>query len=108
MKSTIYYHERYKSYGRFPDPERTPVKCFFIHTTSQGDFNKLTYSAKKKESTRNEFSKQVYFIPRPDADDKAIERELKRGKEFFTPKDGFLFGAFYELTKLGEIININV
>ena len=86
----------------------TPVAAEFIHTRTIGDFNRIEYSDKKQSSTRNKTRSQVFFIPAPGADPSKIKNELKRGRTFFDKKEGILFGAYYELTKLGQIITISV
>lgn len=79
----------------------------FIHSRIQGDYNIITYSLKKEKSRRNKTSvTHVYFIPNENGNnnDLLIANEIKRGKQFFSKKDGFLFGALMELRKLGNLV----
>lgn len=80
----------------------------FIQTQIKGDMNVISYSKKKLKCIKNETRTQIWFVPESAALKEKIKREIKRGNTFFTLKDGFLFGALYELTKLGEIIKKTV
>lgn len=75
----------------------------FIQTRIQGDWNIVSYSRKKVKSNKNRACHLQFFVPNDGADKKLIDRELKRGFQFFNHKEGFLFGALYELEKLGKI-----
>ena len=110
MKATLYLRPS-GHYYNYSSPESVEVPARFIHTKSTGDFNRLTYSSAKQKSTKSESREQVFFIceegKEKDKEHQAkIDREFKRGETFFTQKDGFLFGAYYELTKLGKIVKI--
>lgn len=106
MNSTIYQNPS-GTYSRFEGEDKTPVNAIFLHTREQGDFNAVSYLSRKAESTRSITRSQYYFIPNEGADEKAIKREIERGKEFFSKKEGFLFGALFELAKMGQIIEIS-
>ena len=112
MKTKLYLRPS-GNYYDYSSPEGIEVSARFIHTKSIGDYNKLTYSSTKKKSTKSESREQVFFIceegKEADREHQAkIDREFKRGETFFTQREGFLFGAYHELTKLGKIVKIPV
>ena len=113
MKTTIYRRPDL-SYSIHNFPSYTPVQAEFIHTRTIGDFNKISYSKKKLSSTANKTRSQVYYVEfnQPSSKEAGhkmkVEAEFKRGNTFFTEKDGFLFGAYVSLVKMGEIAIISV
>ncbi len=108
MKTTIFKSADRDSYTTVKRSlgQQIPVAGYFIQTEICGNWNIKSYSLKKLVCTRRETRTQLYFIPAPGADSKQIEAEIKRGKTFFSVKDGILFGAHRELTKLGEFVKI--
>lgn len=107
MKTTIFKSADRNSYTTVKRSENdNRYLGYFIQTEICGNWNIKSYSLKKLVCTRRETRTQLYFIPALGADEKKIEAEIKRGKTFFSLKDGILFGAYHELTKLGEFVKI--
>lgn len=79
------------------------MKTKILQYRTQGDFNRLTYSLRRSRSKRNSTTVVEYSIEYADDQETKVKRELARGKQFFTKKDGLLFGAMHELRKLGTI-----
>ncbi len=110
---TTLYRRPTGNYYDYPSPESVEVRARFIHTRSNGDFNRVTYLSSRKNSTQAETREQVFFICEEGKEkdrehQMKIDAEFKRGETYFTKKDGFLFGAYHALTKLGTIIKIAV
>jgi hypothetical protein len=104
MKAIKLYRKGF-SWSIYPSEGAEELDAYFLHTKSQGDFNRLTYALKRQSSTRSETRSQVFFVPLPEA---KFKNDLSRAKQFFTAKDGCLFGALIELRRMGEIVNIAV
>ena len=109
MKTTIYLSSNNRGYLQPSsyDPLPTiPAQAYLIHTRTVGDYNRVTYSLKKQVSTKDKTRTQFYFVPDSGADMMAVKSTFERGKQFATERDGFLFGAYVELNKLGKIITV--
>lgn len=95
--------------------EEIPV--YFLNSEITGDFNRKTFSKKQikpgKKNSKTEFVDWILFRPYKgipgdgSKETKEIEREISRGLQFFTEKDGILFGARCELAKIGQFIKIS-
>jgi len=76
--------------------ERTPTNAYLIHSKKERE-----YSLKKIKGKKYEHVKDIYFVgeftPK-------VKAEFERGQRFFSRREGFLFGAYHELTKMGEIV----
>lgn len=82
---------------------RETVAAYFLHTREVGDYNRVTFSRSQGRCTKNITRHQVYFIPREGAE---FMPDLQRGMQFWSVKEGFLFGAMVALKSLGEIIMV--
>lgn len=113
MKITIYLTSS-GNYHVFPgldhlSKQKAPVKAYLIHTKIVRDFNSVTFSSKKSTSNKSKSVLIRCFIPRADLssmEQMKMEAEIKRGKAFFSLKEGFLPGAMIELPKYGEFVAI--
>ena len=108
MKPTTIYKTQHGSYSLCPGENKIPVQSHFLHTKSVGDWNKVTFLKTRPMSTKSDSRCARFFIPRENADQARIRSELRRGREFFSPKDGFLPGAMIDLAKMGEFATINL
>lgn len=108
MKATTIYRTEHGNYSLSPGENKTPVEGYFLHTKSVGDWNKVTFLKKRPFSTKSDSRCARFFIPGKGADQARIKSELKRGREFFSPRDGFLPGAMIDLAKMGEFVTINL
>lgn len=82
------------------------MEKIFIQSVTTGDYNRRSFSKRKGRSTKNSTCEHVYFTPNEGACPLKIKAELHRGNTFFSAKDGFLFGVYHELTKLGEFSKV--
>jgi len=110
MKTTPIFSDSIFGYylSQHSEGGRKQIDSIFCYTKGDGGFLRAIYYKTKKRSTRTESRKQIYFVPNELADPKLIKAEFTRAMQFFSAKDGMLWGAYYELTKLGKFVEINV
>lgn len=83
------------------------VVTVFLESYVNGDMNVKTFSLKKQKSKKNYPATHVYFVPNEGVKASQWEPSFKRARQFFTAKEGCLFGAKVELARFGKLASFS-
>jgi hypothetical protein len=100
-------------FSTYTTPEGVEKPCIVLHYSASEYGAPATYSRKQPREKQGRDISALIWIPNGSENNGealTIEQraDLNRGFTFFTPKDGFLFGAWVELRKTGEVLTLSI
>ena len=96
-------------FSKYTTPEGVEKPCVILHY-GYAEYGELkTFTRTKPREKRGRDIIALFWTPdEGESLTTAQKAELERGFRFFTTREGFLFGAWIELRKTGEVLTASI